>query len=75
MPADRDSETGQFTQEFPIDSFVEAVENLDRPTTARVAESIGCSYDLAYRRLKELEQSGEIIAVEVGNAFLWSIED
>lgn len=75
MPADRDAETGQFTQEFPIETFVEAVNDLDQPTTSRVAEAVGCSYDLAYRRLKELEESGKITAVEVGNAFLWSTAD
>lgn len=72
MPGDRDKDTGQFTEQFPVSAFVVAVEELEPTTTSSVAEEVGCSYDLAYRRLKELEEAGEVVAMEVGNTFLWS---
>lgn len=72
MPSDRDEETGQYTEEFPLSAFLEAVRKLDVATTNTVADAVGCSYDLAYRRLKELEDAGELEVTKVGNAFLWS---
>lgn len=72
MPSDRDEETGQFTEEFPLSAFLDAARSLDPATTATVADTVGCSYDLAYRRLKELEAAGDLEVTKVGNAFLWS---
>lgn len=72
MTVDRDEETGQFTQEFPLSAFLDAVNELDPATTTNVADEIGCSYDLAYRRLKELEDDGDVRATRVGNTFIWT---
>lgn len=73
VPSERDPETGQFVEEYPPSAFIEAVGDLEPATTSSVAEEVGCSYDLAYRRLKELEQSNEVVGMEVGNTFLWSV--
>lgn len=58
-----------------MDAFLEAVNDLEQATTSKVAEEVGCSYDLAYRRLKELEGNGDVEAVTVGNAYLWSLSE
>lgn len=71
MTSDRDEETGRYTQEFPIERFKEALESRERTTTSMVAEDVGCSYTLAYRRLKELESEGEVDSMKVGDTYLW----
>jgi len=70
-PRKRDEETGQFSQEYPREEFLTAIEELDTPTTVEIADSVGCSYDLAYRRLQDLEEAGIIAKREIGGAFLW----
>lgn len=75
MTPNRDGGTGRFIEEFPLQTFIDAVRTLDTPTTTNVAEAVGCSYDLAYRRLKDLEAAGEVESTEIGSAFLWSTVD
>lgn len=72
MTADRDDESGKFTEQYPRKAFLQAVDELDTPTTTNVAIEVGCSYDLAYRRLKALEEEGEVNHTEVGSTFIWS---
>lgn len=71
MVPERDDETGQFKKQYPVQSFLRAVVELDTPTTSKVAQYVGCSYDLAYRRLDSLATQGEICKQEVGNSLLW----
>ncbi len=70
-PRDRDEETGKFSQQYERREFLGAIEELDTPTTAAIAEYVGCSYNLAYRRLNALEENGSTIKNEVGGTFLW----
>ena len=72
VTTDRDEDSGQFTEEYDKIDFLDAVETLETPTTNNVAEYVGCSYDLAYRRLKSLENEGVVRVNEVGSSFLWS---
>ena len=72
MPPERDENTGKFEEEYQRNSFLEAVEGIDSATTTKVAERVGCSYDLAYRRLKGLTEEGDLSCVKVGNTFIWS---
>ena len=52
MPTERDEDSGQFREQYPRELFLDGVGELEVATTANVAEYVGCSYDLAYRRLK-----------------------
>lgn len=72
---DRNDETGQYTEEYPDESFLEAVSELDPATTSRVAEMVGCSYDLAYRRLQDLNENEALTRIRVGGSFVWKIND
>jgi len=74
-PRDRDEETGKFSQQYEREQFLKAIEKLDTPTTAAVAEHVGCSYDLAYRRLHGLEADGLVTKDDVGGTFLWRQAD
>jgi len=71
MGPDRDDYSGRFTREYPVKQFREAIRQSDGLSTRQVAERVGCSTDLAYRRLKELEESGEISANLVGGSYQW----
>jgi DNA-binding Lrp family transcriptional regulator len=68
----RDEETGQFSQKYERETFLDAITELETPTTAEIADFVGCSYDLAYRRLQKLEEEDTISKIEVGNSFLWN---
>lgn len=70
-PRDRDKETGKFSQQYERREFLGAIDELDTPTTAEIAEHVGCSYNLAYRRLHGLETDGFVSKEDVGGAFLW----
>lgn len=70
-PRERDEETGQFSQEYTRWEFLAAIEGQDTPTTTAIAEYVDCSYDLAYRRLHDLENDGVVTKDEIGGVFLW----
>jgi hypothetical protein len=69
---DRDEDSGKFTEQYPEEAFLGAVERLETATTSEIAEEVGCSYDLAYRRLNTLIDEGEIQRKEIGPSFVWS---
>lgn len=71
VPSERDEKSGKFTEQYPREAFLQAVENIENATTAKVAEAVGCSYDLAYRRLNSLADEGELTRIEIGSSFVW----
>lgn len=75
MPGkDRDDESGEYVTTYSDEAFLRAVETLG-PTagTRAIAEDVGCDRDTAYRRLRALEDEGEVESRKVGMARLWSI--
>lgn len=74
--ADRDEETGQFTETYPPDAFIDTIrEEGGKAGTKAVAERVGCSYETAYKKLHALADAGEIDYRQVGNAYLWEAQD
>jgi len=71
VPTDRDDESGRFREQYRTGTFLKAVEETDVATTSKVAEQVGCSYDLAYRRLKALAEDGDVVKTDVGGSFVW----
>jgi GTP-sensing pleiotropic transcriptional regulator CodY len=67
---DRD-EDGRYTETYPDEAFFSAINEVDVASTQNIADAVGCSYDLAYHRLKQLEDAGEVESREVRNAFVW----
>jgi hypothetical protein len=67
---DRDEE-GKYTETYSDRAFLTAIDDLDVASTQAIADAVGCSYDLAYRRLKQLRAEGEVNSREVRNAFVW----
>jgi len=68
---ERDNRSGRYTTEFEPGAFVDAVQELGLSSTRDIADEVGCSYDLAYRRLKELAEEGYIEGDMVGNTYHW----
>lgn len=68
---ERDNRSGRYTIEYESGAFIEAVENLEFASTRDVADEVGCSYDLAYQRLNELADEGDIEGNKVGNTYHW----
>lgn len=72
MTPERDDDSGKFTEQYPREAFLRAVAEIENATTAKVAEEVGCSYDLAYRRLNDLVEEGEITRTQIGSSFIWT---
>lgn len=72
VTAERDDESGQFTEQYPREAFLNAVSQIENATTSKIAERVGCSYDLAYRRLGTLADEDEISKVMVGSSYIWT---
>ncbi|MFB6243155.1 MAG: transcriptional regulator [Halobaculum sp.] len=70
--ADNRDEDGKFREQYPDSDFVSAVEDATVASTQTVAEAVGCSYDLAYRRLQALEEEEKIGCESVGGSFVWT---
>jgi len=68
---ERDNRSGRYTTEFEPEAFVDAVHELGLSSTQEVADEVGCSYDLAYRRLRELADEGYIKGEKIGNTYHW----
>lgn len=64
-------DAGRYTQQYPDRAFLQAVDDLTVGSTQNVADSVGCSYDLAYRRLQTLESEGKVEREDVGPSFVW----
>lgn len=68
---DARDEGGRWSPQYEKEAFLNAINHLPVASTQRIANEVGCSYDLAYRRLKELEEEGLVENEKVGGAFVW----
>lgn len=61
---------------YTEEDFISAVRSIDGSvTTAKVADEVGCSHDLAWQRLSELTEKAMLVSEKVGNARVWSLTD
>lgn len=72
MPQKRDDDSGQYREVYPPDIVIKAVRTLGQATTQQVADELGCAYQTAYLKLRELEDDNQIQSTRVGNVRLWS---
>jgi hypothetical protein len=76
MPKNRDDKTGEYTEAYPLNEFISALESLGGTGgTQEVAEEIGCAYRTAHAKLTKLEEENEITSRKVGNAKLWQLAE
>lgn len=77
MPgADRDDDSGKYTEKYPSDAFISALQAEGSSAgTQPIADRVGCSYETAYKKLRSLADDGKIDRQKVGNANLWVMND
>lgn len=72
---ERNEENGRWEKTYPRERFVDVLRDHGPAGTSTVEEAVGCSYHLAYERLRELEEQGRVTSTRVGNARLWEVAD
>lgn len=71
-----DNNGGERVRKYPLSAFVEALEaEGGSGGTTDVADRVGCSYELAYKRLHELFENDEIDRSTVGNTHIWTLNN
>ncbi|RQG89708.1 transcriptional regulator [Natrarchaeobius chitinivorans] len=76
MPDDdpKHDEKGRFRSKYAREDFFDALEAEDGLAgTQDVADHVGCSYELAYKRLRELKDEGDVESQKIANARLWML--
>ena len=73
MPgAERDDDSGQYTETYPREDFLDAVgDPSDMTGTQDVADAVGCSYESAYKKLRALADEEVIESKKVANTRVW----
>ena len=72
---ERDDKTGQYTDEYPEEAFLDAIRSADQMLgTGEIADAVGCAHDTAYKRLQKLEEKDVLGSQKVGNTIVWFIE-
>ena len=75
MPRTRDEESGKYTESYPSEAIIRAIDSAGgMASTTDVATDLGSSYETAYKKLRALEDSGEVDSRKVANARLWMID-
>lgn len=72
---DRDDDTGQFRRQYPDSAFLDALADRAFAPTRDVAETVGCSYETAYKTLRRLHDKEAVERHDVGAAAAWSLTD
>jgi predicted ArsR family transcriptional regulator len=70
MGKDRD-ESGKFTEVVPDDDLIAFLQETEGVSTVEVADHFGYERPTAYRRLRNLEDEGQVESREIGNSLLW----
>lgn len=56
---------------YSDEDFIDAVSECELPSTADVADAVGCTTDTALKRLRRLEGRGKIASAKRGNVNVW----
>lgn len=71
----RDGESGRYVESVSDVEILDFVGAHDLVGTTDVSDRFGHSQPTAYRRLRSLEEDGEIRSRSIGNARIWQIND
>lgn len=71
---ERDEETGKFTEAYPREEFIEAIEKQGGMAgTTDIAEEVGVIRETAYKKLQRMEKEGEVQSQKIGNSLIWTV--
>ena len=74
MPRSRDDDSGQYTDSYSEDDFVEAIQGAEGLVgTGEIAETVGCTRRHALNRLRELEDAEVVRSEKVGRSLVWQL--
>jgi Fe2+ or Zn2+ uptake regulation protein len=74
MPKERDEESGKYVEHYPPAAVIDAIRDADgMASTQDVVDRLGSSYETAYKKLRALEDSGDVQSRKVANARLWML--
>ena len=76
MPQKRNDDSGQYQEVYPPEVVENALREIGQGTTQDVAKELGCAYQTAYLKLRELEDAVDspVRSDRVGNTRLWSAD-
>lgn len=66
---------GVFTETYPPEDFLDALDELGDTGTSDIADHIGCSYETAYKKLRKLEDDDRVTSRKIGNTRLWKVNE
>ncbi len=72
---ERNEDDGKFTEEYPLEDFLNALDELGPSGTTDVSDYVGCDRRTAYLKLQALDDDDKISSRKVGNALLWELDE
>lgn len=76
MPNDeRNDASGQFVAKYRDEAFTEALRKQGETGTREVAHTVGCDYDTARLRLRQLAEDGTVQRRQVSGVTLYSLPE
>lgn len=66
--------TGEISQKFSDDEYLEAVRKNEPAGTSEVAKAVGVERQSADYRLRKLEEEGPVESKMVGNSLVWMVK-
>jgi predicted transcriptional regulator len=66
--------TGEISQKYADDEYLNAVRENEPAGTSEVAEAVGVERQSADYRLRKLEDEGHVNSKMVGNSLVWMVE-
>lgn len=70
---ERDSETGQFTDKYPREKVIAAIEDLSgTAATSEIADALNADRNSIYKKLRIMEEDGQIESPKPGGIRVWS---
>lgn len=77
MPRERDEGSGQYTESYPAELFLDAIRDAEDgfAGTGTLAETVGCSERLALLKLDQLAGDGRVRSRDIGRSSVWLLAD
>ena len=75
MPRQRNEDTGLYTETYPLERFTDELEAQGEATTREIADGIGCATETAYKKLRTLEERGDIESRMIARTRLWLVSE
>lgn len=75
MPRKQDSQSGRFSEVYSDEDFLSVLAERGQAATSEIADTLGCSREHAYRRLRDLKDYGSVESRTVGGSKLWERVD